>query len=45
MELIGDIVKLVSLPKCSDAPTSFESSVKMVAGARNPREFNLSCPV
>jgi len=35
VELVGDIVKLITLPEGSDVPASFESSVKVVAGARN----------
>jgi site-specific DNA recombinase len=32
VELVGDIVKLVSLPEGNNVPASFESSVKVVAG-------------
>ena len=32
MELIGDIVKLVSLPTGGDVPALLKSSVKVVAG-------------
>jgi site-specific DNA recombinase len=41
VELVGDIVKLVSLPEGSDVPASFESSVKVVAGARYQRYLHL----
>ena len=34
-ELTGDIINLITLPEGSDVPVLFESSVKMVAGARN----------
>jgi hypothetical protein len=41
VELVGDIVKLISLPEGSDVPASFESSVKVVAGARYQRCLHL----
>jgi len=42
VELIGDIVKLVSLPTGGDVPGSFESSVKVVAGVGfEPTTFRL----
>ena len=44
IELIGDIVKLVTLPG-GNVPAPFESAVKVVAGARNPRELTLVCQV
>ena len=45
LELVGDIVKLESLPEGSDVPASFESSVKVVAGARNHRELTIAVSV
>ena len=41
VELVGDIVQLISLPEGSDVPASFESSVKVVAGARYQRCLHL----
>ena len=45
VELVGDIVKLISRPEGSDFPASFESSVKVVAGARNCLNLLLSTSV
>jgi hypothetical protein len=42
IELTGDIVKLVTLPG-GRVPAAFESSVKVVAGARFDRELKCSC--
>ena len=40
--LAGDIVKLLSLPR-GQVPPSFESSVKVVAGARFDRDLKCCC--
>jgi hypothetical protein len=42
IELTGDIVKLVTLPG-GNVPAPFESSVKVVAGARFDRELKCKC--
>ena len=42
VELIGDIVKLVSLPTGGEFPASLKSSVKVVAGARNHLDLQLT---
>ena len=34
VQLIGDIVRLIALPDGQSVPDAFESSVKVVAGAR-----------
>ncbi len=41
----SDIVKLITLPDRQQVPDVFESSVKVVAGARNHRELTLSCSI
>jgi hypothetical protein len=41
VELTGDIVKLLALP-CDPVPSPFESSVKVVAGARNHLDLQLA---
>ena len=40
-EIVGDIVQLVTLSEDRGVPPSFESSVKVVAGARNHRELTI----
>ena len=40
IELVGDIVKLVTLPG-GNVPAPFESSAKVVAGARNHLDLQL----
>ena len=45
IELVGDIVKMIELPEGksgSSVPAPYRSSVKVVAGIRNPRQ--LKCP-
>ena len=42
IRLTGDIVKLITLPDGQQVPDVFESSVKVVAGARNHLDLQLS---
>ena len=44
-EIVGDIVQLITLSEDRGVPPSFESSVKVVAGARYPPYPNLGSSV